>query len=200
MSKRSSIIIGKLRKRLKIYLIVLFILVLLLVFTSEYWLYVGFDVKQEEAIISNIKESTPTSYSNIVLFIFSNNYLIALSFLIPVLGIINMVEVMSETSKIFSTYALEVSNYTEISPFLISAFLVFFTIFNPFSYFFGILEFLGYSLTVAQGIYLIISIIIAISRKNVKEFSNELIYTLFIIFLSAIVLLAAASLEALAII
>jgi len=197
MAKRISTISLKLRKRIKIYFIALFLLVLLLIFFSEYWLYVGFDVNLEKSIISNLHQSIPTNYPDIVLYIFSNNYYIALNFLIPIIGLYNLIEVMSETSKVFSTISIETSNQLGLNPYFIAAYLILFTIFNPFFYFFGILEFLGYALTISQGTYLVIYFIRSILRRDFSDFKNELIYTVFIIILSAIILLLAAALEAL---
>lgn len=191
-----EIILTRLRKRILVYVAMNFVLIALLILFSEYWLGVGFDVNSVGNEYNSVRNPIVSmSYFSKILAIFSNNYSIALLFIIPVLSFLFLIAVMFNTSLFFAYLSVIASTYYNLSPSTIAPLLIISPILSPRELFFGFFEFLGYSLTFLQSIYIIIYLVKSLVSGKIKELEYEAYYTIFIIIFSAFVLFAAATME-----
>jgi hypothetical protein len=196
MNSVFEIILQKLRKRILIYVAMNFVLVVLLILFSEYWLTRGFDVSAVGAEYNNVRNPIASmNYFSKIVAIFSNNYFIALLFIIPALSFLFLIGVMFNTSLFFAYFSVLASSYYQISPYVAAPILVMTPILSPRELFFGFFEFLGYSLTFVQSIYIIVYLVKSLIEGRIKELQYEAYYTVFVIAFSAFILFAAATIE-----
>jgi len=95
MNSVFEIILQRLRKRILIYVAMNFVLVVLLILFSEYWLTRGFDVSAVGAEYNNVRNPIASmNYFSKIVAIFSNNYFIALLFIIPALSFLFLIGVI----------------------------------------------------------------------------------------------------------
>ncbi len=195
--EREQGLLNLFKKRLTTYILVTFLIAILLITFGS--LFIAFNAINEKRVaeaeehLENIRSKPRIE---IFFSIFTNNYIISLNFLPPLVGQIFFVTVMYHTSEILAMRISEISNSTSES-FLFLFLVVFSLMFNPYSYFFGFLEFLGYSLTLSQSFFLISSSLKSIRNRNLQYLIDELKFTFLIVVASAIVLLLAAYLESL---
>jgi hypothetical protein len=191
-----EIISYRLKKRILVYVATVFAMLFLLILFSELWINMGFDINQVASDYNSVR--TPIAsmgYIFRIFAIFSNNYFIALLFMIPILDFLYLVGVMFNTALYFAYFSVVTAKSVNASPYTIAPFIVISPILQPYQLFFGFFEFLGYALTFSQGIYILIYLIKGIVSGNINELKNEGIYTVFIILFSAFILFAAATME-----
>jgi hypothetical protein len=190
-------ILKKFKKRIPYYILFTILLILIFEVFILAWLIQGVNVskveKERDELMKQIEEKNLYEKTQ---FIFSNNYRISLLFIPPILGIFFFTIVMYNTAEFFAYYSIALAAQKNIDPSLASLMIIISLIFSYPTLFFPFLEFLGYSLTFAQGLILLAKGIKTIFRGNIREFLGETYYTIFIIILAAIILFIAAYLEA----
>ncbi len=185
------------RKRLATYILVTFLVALLIIGFAE--LFIAFKAVNKdrvEKIENQLEDIRKRSKLEIFFSIFVNNYVISLNFLPPLAGTVFFISVIYSTSEIFASRALTIGNYSDYA-YIIPFIYIFSLMFSPTVYFFGFLEFLGYSLTLSQSFFLISSTIKSIRNRDIRYIIKELKFTFIIVMASAITLLLAAYLESL---